>query len=346
MELHQVGLDEAVKVAVHHGVDVADLVLRAQVLDQLVGLHHVTPDLASPLYLLLGTLYLVNLLALLLQLHLVKLRLEHLHGFLAVLQLRARDLALDDDARGVVVQAHGRLHLVDVLTARATAPVGVPRDVRRIDLYLDVVVDDGVREDRREGGVPSGRRIERGDAHQPVHTVLALQESVGVGPVNLDRGGLDACRVSFLAVDEPHGEVVAFGPAHVHAQEHFRPVATLRAARPGVDVHDGTQRVLLVAHHVLELQLLHGLHRPGIRLVQLRFGGIARLLELTDNQQLVIQLGGLVIVGHPCFDSADFLQQFLGRLRVIPEAVLLGYLFFLFDFLFFGIYVKDTSLAH
>ena len=67
---------------------------------------------------------------------------------------------------------------------------------------------------------------------------------------------------------------------------------------------------------------------------------------LVDHLQLVVQLGSFVVVGHPRLDAADPLQQLLGGLRVVPKAVLLGYLFFFFDFLFFGIYVKDTSLAH
>lgn len=85
MELHQVRFDEPVEVAVHHRVDVAGLVLRAQVLHELVGLHHVAADLASPFDAFLGAFDLVELLALLLQLDLVELRFQHLHGLLAVL---------------------------------------------------------------------------------------------------------------------------------------------------------------------------------------------------------------------------------------------------------------------
>ncbi len=346
MKLHQVRLDEAVDVAVHHRVDVADLVLRAQILHQLVGLHHVAADLTPPLYPFLGALNLVELRALLLQLDLVELRLQHLHGLLAVLRLRAGHLAFDDNARGVVVQAHGRLHLVDVLSAGAAAAIGVPRDVRRTDFDLDVVVDDGIGEDGGEGGVAPRRGVERRDAHQPVHAVLALEEAVSVGTLDFDGRGLDARHVTFLTVNEFHGEVVALGPTHVHTQEHLGPVAAFGAARAGVDVQDRVEGVLLVAHHVLELQLLHGLHRFGVSLVKFRLGGVARLLKLADYQQLIIQLGGLVVVGHPRLDAANLLQQLLGSLRVVPKAVLLGYFFFLFDFQFFGIYVKDTSLAH
>src|SRR3954471_6062811 len=48
LELHpQVGLDEAVEVAVEHRAGVAHLVVGAKVLDELVGLQNIRPDLAA-----------------------------------------------------------------------------------------------------------------------------------------------------------------------------------------------------------------------------------------------------------------------------------------------------------
>ena len=44
----EIGVDEAVQVAVHHGVDVAGLIAGAVVLDQGVGHEHVGADLAAP----------------------------------------------------------------------------------------------------------------------------------------------------------------------------------------------------------------------------------------------------------------------------------------------------------
>src|SRR5438067_11495481 len=45
--LHQVGLDEAVDVAVENAIDVADLILRPVILDELVGVQHVTANLVA-----------------------------------------------------------------------------------------------------------------------------------------------------------------------------------------------------------------------------------------------------------------------------------------------------------
>src|SRR5712671_4001310 len=44
---HQIRLDEEIDVAVQHAVDIADLLLRAMVLDHLVRVQHVTANLAA-----------------------------------------------------------------------------------------------------------------------------------------------------------------------------------------------------------------------------------------------------------------------------------------------------------
>src|SRR5687767_10798 len=43
--LHQIGLDEGIEVTIEHAVHVADFHLRAVVLDHLIRLQNVTPDL-------------------------------------------------------------------------------------------------------------------------------------------------------------------------------------------------------------------------------------------------------------------------------------------------------------
>ena len=118
-----------------------------------------------------------------------------------------------------------------------------------------------------------------------------------------DDSGLDAGHVTFLTVNEFHGEVVAFRPAHIHTQEHLGPVAAFGAARAGVDVEDCVERVLLVAHHILELQLLHGLHRFGVGLVQFGFGGM--IVEAEINDIALVTLDGEEV--------SSFLQSRRGR---------------------------------
>ena len=54
-ELHEIGFDEAVYLAVHHAANIAGLVIGAVVLDAAV-IEYVTANLAAPLYLLLAGL--------------------------------------------------------------------------------------------------------------------------------------------------------------------------------------------------------------------------------------------------------------------------------------------------
>ena len=51
---HQVCFDEFIQVSIQHSVDISGLIARAKVLDHLIGLQHITADLAPPLYPLLG----------------------------------------------------------------------------------------------------------------------------------------------------------------------------------------------------------------------------------------------------------------------------------------------------
>jgi hypothetical protein len=81
-------------------------------------------------------------------LEVVQARAQALPGHVAVAVLAAAVLALHHDAGGDVRQAHGRVGLVDVLTARARGAVGVGAHVGRVDVDLDRVVDLGVDEQR------------------------------------------------------------------------------------------------------------------------------------------------------------------------------------------------------
>src|SRR5207249_1645956 len=114
----QIRLDQGVQIAVHHGVDVAHLVAGPVVLDQLIGMERVRADLAAEGDLLFLTSQLGQLLALLLLGDLVKPRLEDAHRRVAIPELRAFVLALDDDPGRQVRDAYGRVGGVDPLPAR------------------------------------------------------------------------------------------------------------------------------------------------------------------------------------------------------------------------------------
>src|ERR1041384_869112 len=76
---HQVRLDELIDVPVEHAVDVADLLLRPEVLDELIRLQHVAANLAAERDLLLRAANLIELRLILFQLQIVEARFQDLH---------------------------------------------------------------------------------------------------------------------------------------------------------------------------------------------------------------------------------------------------------------------------
>src|SRR5436190_2398881 len=93
----QAGLEEFVDVAVEDLLRVGALDARAQILDAAL-VEHVVADLRAPADVRLAGFQRVAFDVALLDLHLVQLRLQHLHRGVAVLVLRAAGLAGHDDA--------------------------------------------------------------------------------------------------------------------------------------------------------------------------------------------------------------------------------------------------------
>ena len=77
-------------------------------------------------------------------------------------------------------------------------------------------------------------RVERAYAHEPVHPALGLAVAVGVGAYNPESRARHARLFSGLDILYFGLVAPALRPAHVHAHQHFRPVAALGAARAGV----------------------------------------------------------------------------------------------------------------
>src|SRR5271167_3353754 len=94
--------------------------------------------------------------------------------------LRPLVLTGDDDAGRQMGKAHGRVGLVDVLTAGAAGAEGIDSEIDGIDYDLDLVVDRRENEDRSERSVAARVSVERRDAHQPVNASFGLEITVGV----------------------------------------------------------------------------------------------------------------------------------------------------------------------
>jgi hypothetical protein len=118
-----------------------------------------------------------------------------------------------------------------VLAAGARGPEGVHPDLVPVELHLEVALD--LRQDFGEGErrVAALLRVEGADADEPVDAALGLEEAVGEPAVDGDGDALDAGLLALGLVQDLRPELVALGPAQVHAQEHLRPSPWLRCRR-------------------------------------------------------------------------------------------------------------------
>src|SRR5262249_22564043 len=155
------------------------------ILDQLVGLEDVAPDLAAEVRLLSNATLAGELVLALLLLHLGQTRLEDPQRRLLVRSLRALVLHRDDDAARNVCDPNGRVGLVDMLPAGAACAVGVDPEVGLVDLAVWVWGRERADAHLRKGGMPGVGLVEGRQANEPVHAALGLENAVGV--LSLDR---------------------------------------------------------------------------------------------------------------------------------------------------------------
>ena len=122
-------------------------------------------------------------------------RAKQLHGQFAILVLAALVLALHDDARRQVRDAHRGFHFVHILPARAARAKRVHAHFLGPNVDFDAVVNFGNHEDRSERRVAPRRLIERRNADQAMHAAFGGEQAVGVFAFDAHRGRFDAPRL-------------------------------------------------------------------------------------------------------------------------------------------------------
>src|SRR5256884_3121796 len=132
------GFHELIELAVEHRAGVAHLHSGTQVLDARL-VENIGADLVAPAHIRLGILEHPGGGIALVDLQLVELRLEHLHGGGAGLVLAAPGLARGPRAAGQMGDAHPPPGLVDLLPARPPGAGGVPLQVPAVCLRSAVV---------------------------------------------------------------------------------------------------------------------------------------------------------------------------------------------------------------
>ncbi len=338
---------EHVDVAVEHGPGVRGLDLGAQVLDHLIGLQDVRPDLPAPAdfgFRILGRLG--GVLALL-QFHLVQARTQHRHRLGAVLVLRTVVLALHDDTGRLVRDADRAFRLVDVLAAGAGRAVGVDAQVLVVDFDVYVVVDDRRDPGRGKTGVAARRRIVGRDTHQPVHAAFRLQPTVGVEAGDFQRRRLDA---GFFAgaFFEPFDLIaVMVGPAGIHAQKHFSPVLRLCAAGTGLDLQEAVVLVGFARQQRFQLRLLGTAEQFAHRRLGLGHDvgvafGFGQFKQIGGIAQIAVQTVDFLDAG---FDLGALAHQRLRLGGIVPDVRAFGEGVQFFETELCLIVVKDASSA-
>ena len=121
---------------------------------------------------------------------------------------------------------------------------------------------------------------------------------------------------------------MGLAPAGVHAHQHRRPVERLRTARPGVDVEDGPEFVLLAAQHVAHFELFDLLERRGVVRVHLLLADHSLLHEVGHQPKVLGILADGVVVVDPRLDPRHLAQLLACLVGVVPEIRLLGFLLF------------------
>src|SRR5215207_5604753 len=252
----QEGVDKGVEVAVEDPVHVRRLFAGAVVLDELVRVEDVRPDLGPPLYVRLLPAYGGELAFALLALELEEPRPQDAHRDLAVLVLAPLVLALHHEAGREVRDPDRRVGLVYVLPASPRGPVRIDLQVLLVNLDLHLVVYDGGDGDRGEARVPPATGVERADPDEPVDAALRREEPESVLPRDSEGGALYPGLLTLGVLDDLEGETAPLGPAPVHPGEHLGPVLRIHPARTRVYREYGVALVVLAGEEPRHLLLL------------------------------------------------------------------------------------------
>ena len=165
------------------------------------------------------------------------------------------------------------------------------------------------------------RRVERRNADQAVHAFFRFQIPVSVFAFNRKGCALNARFVAGLHIHDVDAIAVAFGPAHVHADEHLRPVLGFGAAGAGMEGDDGVARIVFIGKKQEDFPLFYVFHQFLILLFN--FAGQIGIAFFHGQLQVI---AGILHPLHQLFMAFDFgfqlrrfLRNGLGLFRVVPK---------------------------
>ena len=180
-----------------------------------------------------------------------------------------------------------------------------------------------------------------------MHARLGLEPTVGVLALDLDGGGLDAGLLAGALLQQRHLVAALFRPAHVHAQQHLRPILALGAAGAGMDLEIGIEAVGLAGQQRLDFALVAEILQFAQRHLALLDGGLVgfRLAELDQGRRVIELALELAIAADRFLQRRALAHQLLRLGAVAPQRRILGAIVQLGKPALGSIPVKDASAA-
>jgi hypothetical protein len=118
----------------------------------------------------------------------------------------------------------------------------------------------------------------------------ALALPVGIRTAQFNGGALDPGFFPFALIDQRHLKAATFAPAHIHAQQHFRPILRIGSAGAGFDREECITVVIGTVEQHLDLK---------------GFDGFAGTLEFGSD----VRLKRVVVFGGGKFDQIGKCRQ-------------------------------------
>ena len=230
-------IDELFDLALHDGVEAVqrqtDAMVGATSLREVVGPDALAAFACSHLALAcLGQLLRLRLLR-----HVEEPSPQDAHGLFPVLMLRLLVLARNDQPRGQVGDANGRVRRVHALPARTARPEHVDAQLVRIDLNFHLF---GLGQNRHRRRRCMNAALGLGLRHplHPVDAAFELQPAVGSFTVDHEDNLFESAQLGGGCAEEFDTPPLTLGVARVHAEKVGGENRGLVSAGSGPDLHN------------------------------------------------------------------------------------------------------------
>ena len=178
-----------------------------------------------------------------------------------------------------------------------------------------------------------------------MNTRFTRKKSVCIVTFNSEGSGLDSRLLTSLIVNQFALELLTFGPAKVHPQEHLGPVLRVGSASTGVDRDDGIATVVLSAEEHLRLAFRDGFRETAERLLQFSGRSFVVCREFKKDFNIFDQANPLFGRYNDALETRALLQYLLRALLITPKIRLRCLRLQTLELRSLRLYVKETSEA-